>query len=239
MAIEKKWEEVPQQLFTADGTVNGIITVASVAGYFVKQMISIQSLTQPPQRLQIKRVLSPTKIKVGPSDKSIKTETDVSLYLVSEGSVIYAAEQERTHIPTEEHERAVYAEEPIVAKRVISVDEFGRYWNYNNPFPVSIEESSNPIPTNEKISVVDVNKDSQIAFTFPVSFNGYKIRVRDANDKVKLAFASTDIANGNYYTIDMGWEYESPKDKNFQSGKTIYIQGVHKNNSKVEIIYFY
>jgi hypothetical protein len=54
---------------------------------------------------------------------------------------VYAVVQDRPSIAPADYERAVYAEEPIVAKRVIMVDEFGNYYNEDNPFPINAEFS--------------------------------------------------------------------------------------------------
>lgn len=239
MAIEKRWAEIPTQPFIADGTENGIVTILNATGYYVKRRVAISAVGESDLRLEVKRVISPTQIIVGPIGKNLQSTTNLTAYTVAKISTIHAVEDKRPEIPNVDYERAVYDEEPIVAKRVVNVDEFGRYWNYSNPFPVSIEESVNPVPTIEKIVIIDIDKTNEASFTFPVDFDSYKIRVREANDEMRLAFNAGDIANGDYYTVDMGFEYESPQNKNFQSGKTIFMKGVNKNSSKVEIIYYY
>ena len=239
MAIEKRWAEVPQQLFAADGTEGGVITVADTAGYYVKRRLAVNAVGEPELRVEVKRVLSPTQIVVGPVGKNLQTNIDLSNYTTAKIAAVHATEDKRPEIPQVDYVRAVYDEEPVVAWRTVGVDKYGRDWDYTNPLPVSVEESANPTPTTEKIAVVDIDKTNIVEFTFPVDCDSYKVRVRDANDKMKLAFNNGDIGNDNYYTIDMGWEYESPKNKNFQSGKKLYMQGFYKNNSKVEIIYYY
>ena len=138
MFVEKKRLSVPPRLFTANGDSNGTVTVLDTRGFFVKQRVQIQSDTLQPQEFEIKRFLSPTTFKVGPRGKSITTYSDISEFLVSDNASISAVEQDRPGITKDEHERAVYAEEPIVAKRTVSVDEFGNYYNTNNRLPVDI-----------------------------------------------------------------------------------------------------
>lgn len=136
MAREKRWLAVSPQNFTADGTVDGIITVASTSGFKVKQQIALISNTQLKELFQVKRVFSSIQLAVGPLRSGIDRRSDVSAFLTADSATIEAAEQARPAIPLTEHERAVYEEEPTVAKRVIDVDEFGNPYSKANPKPV-------------------------------------------------------------------------------------------------------
>lgn len=139
MFIEKKRQKVLPRLLTADGTAHGLVTVTNTRGFFVKQKISIRSNTQPPVTLEIKRFDSLFSFYVGPLPENkgkISDRSDISAYTVADGATIEAGEQDRPGIKQDEHQRAVYVEEPVVAKRVISVDEDGDYYNEDNPLPV-------------------------------------------------------------------------------------------------------
>jgi hypothetical protein len=138
MFIEKKRKGVSPRPLTSDGTTNGVITLADTSDLFVKQIIFLVSNTQQPRELEIKRFINRTTFKVGPKGSNIQSYSDVSDFLVSDGAILSAPEQDRPAITEKEHERAVYAEEPIVAKRSVLVDDFGDYYNTDNRLPVDI-----------------------------------------------------------------------------------------------------
>jgi len=137
MITEKKWLGVAPVPMTASGTTKGLVTVASIKGFFVKQIVNIKSSTQPSVQVVINRFLSDTQFFVGPVKGKIEDRADISAYLLANSPTVEAAEQSRSTITEVEHNRAVYAEEPIVAKRSILVDDTGNYYNSSNPMPVS------------------------------------------------------------------------------------------------------
>ena len=144
MAYEKRLKAVPLQLFTADGTNLGKVTVPDACAFKVKQQVVINSSVAGPLRLEVKRVESDFVLFVGPiSDhqhkSSILDRTDVSIYLVADGSSIFAEEQKRPNIPEQEIERLTYEEEPTVARRVVIVDPCGDKIDKTNPLPVTID----------------------------------------------------------------------------------------------------
>lgn len=139
MFIEKKLLSVAPVLFTSNGTDKGLVTVNSIKGFFVKQKVTVKSISPVRvQLLEIKRVISDTQMLVGPPGQ-INAREDLSVYTISSGASIEAAEQDRPGITTADHERAVYVEEPVVAKRQILVDEKGDYYNADNRLPVNID----------------------------------------------------------------------------------------------------
>jgi len=121
---ERRWLD-NLQTFTANGGSDGTITVADTAGFFVKQEVSLTSATQPRATYQVKRVTSPTTLKVGSVSRSLDDFTDVSAFLLADGAQIYAAEQVRPSIDYVFVLRHVYQEEPAVALRVLQVDQYG------------------------------------------------------------------------------------------------------------------
>lgn len=147
MAIEQKWPAVAPQLFTADGGAQGQISVADVRGFKVKQFVVIHSSTQPDIRVQVKRVTKKTgKIIVGPpSDQQtqgkagLRTTTDLSLYLVADGAYLYAEEQDKVKVKPDDQDIATYEQEPTVARRVVHVDQFGDFYDGDNPLPVALD----------------------------------------------------------------------------------------------------
>lgn len=146
MFIEKKRLGVSPKAFTFDGSQHGLVHVADARGFFVKQQIEIKSTTQPTVRLEIKRFVTLTSFYVGPKGK-IDDRQDISVYTVADSATIEAHLQDRPGITIDHHERAVYVEEPVVAKRVIGVDESGQYYNTQNPLPVRLSDGSINIGT--------------------------------------------------------------------------------------------
>lgn len=146
MAFERKWLRVSQP-FISDGGQDGTVIVGSTSGFKAKQKINISSIGQSPIVLEIKRVLSPTTMLVGPIDKGINSRTDISNYTVTDSAIITAEEQSKKHPTEKDREAALYEQEPTVAKRVILVDEFGRFYETTNPLPVQLSDGSIDIGT--------------------------------------------------------------------------------------------
>lgn len=138
MAIERKWDRIPPRAFVLNGGADGAVYLASTRNFKVKQKVAVEATGLPTLLLEIKRVVSPTKLIVGQISSKMSDRQDLSGYSLDKNPTIRAEEQDRSGIPNEQHERAVYAEEPIMAKRVIQVDEFGDYYSEKNPIPVSI-----------------------------------------------------------------------------------------------------
>lgn len=139
MAFEKQWGAIAPRSFTSDGTIRGVVTLSDTAGFWVKQKVAIGSNTQPQKEFQVKVVLSKTQLVVGPPDNKIQTTSDISGYTVALGAVISAGAQDKSQIPDKDHYWAIYAPDPIVADRVILVDEYGEYYTNENPLPIVID----------------------------------------------------------------------------------------------------
>lgn len=137
--LEKRFPVVLPQNFTANGSSNGVITVVDTRLFKVKQLVKISGTALPTlDKLEVKNILSFTQLIVGPAGGSIHTTVDVSAYTVALSSAIFYPEtQKRPTITADDFERAVYDEEPVVAKRVVLVDEMGNKYNAKNPLPVN------------------------------------------------------------------------------------------------------
>jgi hypothetical protein len=153
MAVEQKWLAVPPQLFTADGSTLGIITVANTAGFKVKQRAVVSAVSQPDLQVQIKRVISQTQMIVGPLPESINpvnkrqgsqllsVRSDLSAYTLAIGAYVYADEQEKAKLNPDDIWQAVYEQEPTVAIRTLQVDQWGNPYSNTNPVPVALESA--------------------------------------------------------------------------------------------------
>jgi hypothetical protein len=178
--FERKWAEVGPLLLTLDGTSNGELQVVSTQGIKAKQRIRLKSNSQPDEQFEVKRVINSTTLLVGPIGRPIDVFSDVSNFLVSESATLFAPEQQRPAIPDKEFERAVYEEEPTVAKRVIAVDQFGNSYTPENRLPV------------------DVGGDISIDGTIEVDLDGFST---SESDSVQI----TGSLNGSSNSVKYGF----------------------------------
>ena len=139
MALERKWNAVLPQLFTVDGTAQGVITLADTAGFKTKQLAYLLKNATNPLPVQVMKVLSPTKLIVGAINAKLSgwMPLDVSAYTVASGASIGAEEQDKIANPPDgDHYKAVYESDPTVADRVVFVDKYGNFYDNNNPLPI-------------------------------------------------------------------------------------------------------
>jgi hypothetical protein len=166
MAVEKKLLTIALTPFTANGTAFGVVTIADTIGFKTKQIIYLSASGLPTCTAQVKRVISPTQLIVGPIDGRVETNDfiDLSLYTVALDASIGAAEQSKNNIPDKDHYVAIYESDPIVADRVIPVDPYGNYYDANNPVPVALSETLQigNVSIVEGGNTVKVNPDGSI-----------------------------------------------------------------------------
>jgi hypothetical protein len=169
MWFERHLIEVKPRAFTVDGSSYGLVHVGDVRGFFVKQTVILTSDTQPPLQVEIKRFESTTSFYVGKKGENIDARIDVSAYKVVDNASVSAPKQSRPGITLEHIDRASYEEEPILAKRVIAVDETGEHYGKDNPVPVEVVSTAKLAPTD--FDEVTITRD---AFEDPVSYNFFK-----------------------------------------------------------------
>ena len=121
--LEKFYKEIPSQSFTANGTTNGVVTVASTISFKLNQLVVILNPSLPSVAGEIKAIFSETQMAVGPQSSNPNMRIDLSAYGTS--STISAPEQQRPAVATQDIERYTYEEAPIVARRTIAVDDTG------------------------------------------------------------------------------------------------------------------
>jgi len=196
--LEKRFPVVPPQAFTANGTANGVITIPDTTLFKVKQDVFIAGAALPTlDKLEVKNVLSRTQMVIGPDGGAMNLTTDLSLYTTAANSVVFCpAEQKRPAINQDEYERAVYEEEPIVAKRVILVDDLGNKYTQANPLPVDATVSVVVPP-------VTVDLDAMTPPNRPDPDNVLIVGSEDGT-KGGLKRAVKIDANGNTNVINMG-----------------------------------
>lgn len=195
--IEKRFAAVPPQLFTANGTQSGVITIASEACklFKVKQKVILTANTLPNLEVEIKEIDANDNIQVGPVPGSvpgqrtgIDTRIDVSAYTVALGATISANEQKRPAIDNAEIVRATYQEEPAVAVRSILVDDCGDTYNEDNPLPIAFDGTISIGSVEIKDpdgDILEVNTDGSINVNIinsvPTSTPGLDIRYNEVS----------------------------------------------------------
>lgn len=143
MAFERQIPAVSPILFTANGTNLGVVTISDTTGFYIKQLVALQSSTISGQiSFQVKNVLSDTQLIVGPADNKIGISPnffDISGYTVADGAFIYAPQQSKPPVPDKDHYLDVYEIAPVSADRVIFVDPHGNFYNDGNPLPIAFD----------------------------------------------------------------------------------------------------
>lgn len=212
MAIERKFDKIEPITFTSDGTSGGVVTVSDTKGFRVKAYVVLSANTLPTLQLEVKRVLSKTQLRVGPKG-SIDLKSDISAYTVSLNSTISQPEQDRPGVPTEQHERAVFAEEPILAKRNILVDEYGNYYNQENPFPVDATFNIDEVTVDVKLEAMTGNQPDNVLLVGTENglktgnkyafINNIKNQILSSHDrKQKFVYADFGTKNQRIVQVD-------------------------------------
>lgn len=234
MAIEKKWEQIPPVAFSANGTVDGLVTIPSTKGFKTKQKVNLKSNTQTQVLLEIKRVLSKTQLLVGPTEQKLTVVSDISGYLTADSATIDAPEQPRPSIPLQEHERAVYEEEPVVAKRVFIVDDWGEPYDSDNPLPVEATISDNAPQNLFVYRRAYITAGVEASQLIPSNTKKLFVSIAGKNGVMRTSFTSggTNDPSGDYVTTETGNSYDREGLKLI--GKTLYYQA-NKDNVIIEI----
>lgn len=235
MAFEKRWEAIPPVLFVANGTVDGVATLISTSGFKVKQEVMLKATGQDTLLLEVKRVLSATQLILGPLKASITTVLNISAYTTAAGATLEANEQPRPSIPLQEHERAVFEEEPTVAKRVFIVDELGQAHDEDNPFPVLATVSDNAPANRFAFRVAYPTANVEMAQLIPANTKKLYIAVEGLSARLRVSFTlngTIEADVNNFTTVHMGNSYFREGLK--LVGKTLYFQA-NKGNTVIEI----
>jgi len=127
--MEKQWAPASTKL-TATGTSRGLATVASTAGFYVKQKVALGASSVLNTKYQVQRVLSPTQMIIGPTGENINVGADISAF--GSGTAVNAGQQNRSNVPLQQISRYVYAEEPACALRNLLVDPWGNNFSAGN-----------------------------------------------------------------------------------------------------------
>jgi hypothetical protein len=238
--LEKRWKAVPPQLFTANGATDGKITIASACHLFkVKQQIILKSSTIPSHDiLEIKRITDDSTLYVGLKSKNIDSRYDVSAYLVADGASIEAIEQHRSSVPLEEFTRAEYEEEPVVAKRVVLVDDCGDKYNDTNRFPVEATVNiSGSNPFNHTIfNKLVPTATTEVSVVLPAKTEIITIMAR-SNKAVKIQYTFTGGESGTKFITIMPGVRKEINGVYMSTSRPLYFQlsSIDNGGTTIEI----
>lgn len=154
MALERKWRQLSPRSFVEDGKANGEVALDDTIYLRVKQIVTIEAIGESTLNLEVKRVISPTRIALGPKDTNINTRIDLSAYTVGKISTLSAAEQDKKIPSDKDQMKHSYEQEPILARRVINVDPYGDFYTVKNPLPVQL--------SNGSINIGSVNAELEV-----------------------------------------------------------------------------
>jgi len=188
---EKKYLDIAPRLFTANGTITGVVTIATTRHFKVKQRVILQTAIIPPSDFAVKRVISATQMVIGPINAPIEAFSDISSYTVAGGAMVYLPEQKRTTIPWEEQERATYEEEPTVARRVFMVDELGDGYRKDNPLPVQLSDGS--------INIGTINAELEVFLTHLDNYPN----LGEIHDSVRIGNGINEVTVNNDGSINV------------------------------------
>lgn len=198
---EKRYDLIPPQLFTVDGTNTGVITILNTYSFKVGQLVTLKSNTQSSLKVKIQRVISETQLIVININESVTTKNklDISAFLLADAATIELPEDKRPVIDLHEIQRQVYEEEPTVALRTHSVDWLGRPYDKTNPLQVQLSDGSIDIGTvNAELEVQLSHKDND-----PDAGDVHdSVRIGDGTDQLEInPDGSINIINNSYDKI--------------------------------------
>ena len=203
---EKRYLVIPPTALTADGTTEGVITIANTYCFKVGQCVLFkQGATF--LKAKIQQVLSETQFKVIDMGESITTKDDLDMSGFLAGATVElmgnAKERKRPVIELLEIQREVYEEEPTIAIRTHSVDWLGRSYDASNPLPVQLSDGS--------IDIGTVNAELEVQLTHLDNYPD----AGDVHDSIRIGGASgyeVEVTDTNRLRVDTTISPPDPRD---------------------------
>jgi hypothetical protein len=203
VATERRLEAIPPQSILSDGSEVGRFAVPDASLFKVKQLVKVFSDVDSPAIFQVKLVI-PGFIYLGAQKTAIDRYSDLSQYTTANNTKVSAEEQERPPIIPDAYNRAMYEEEPVVAKRSILVDKYGRKIDSNNPLPTTATISGDvTIGTNgydlndpDSLNVTGSEDGTKTGIKHSLKIGSdLKLEVKDTTAQTILSFISNQLAN--------------------------------------------
>jgi len=237
--IERRYTRILPVALSSDGQANGIVTLPDTCNFRVKMTVILSASGLGAARYQVKRILSSTEMVLGGEKEPLHSRSDISQYTTALSSTIEAPEQERPRLSIVDMEQAMYETEPVVARRVYSVDKWGNPYTEDNPLPTSAIVNLDNInvdisnPTQETIGRITILSDIEKPFTLPDKTVKYQIRSRDRESLFLANVLGETVDTGDNIYINRGFTYVSP-DLDIPDGYIIYIKST--KDGTVEIV---
>ncbi len=198
---EKKWDAVPNQSILANGGTEGQIIVPDSTLFRVKQKVFLKSDAQQSRNLVINGISKTGVLRLGKLGGAITESEDLSDFLTADNAIIWAERQDRSTITPNDYERAVYDEEPVMAKRVTQVDPMGNKYSVTNPMPVRLSDGDINIGTvngelEVQLSAKDGDPDAgDVHDSVRIGDEDYEVKIdADRNMQVIQANSANDKA---------------------------------------------
>lgn len=197
MAIERSWEAVGPVAFIANGSADGTVTLSSVAGFKVKQSVVISAISLPDLKLEVKKVISATKLIVGPvvTTGKLLARQNLSSYTLATSPTIRAEEQKKAVLPIADIIQAVYRQEPGTTIGVEIDDQFGN--------PIDSVKDSNGVNRLAVDGQFTADVDVQVEVQLTAKDNDPdagdvhdSIRIGDGVDEVNMTKAASGTVVG-------------------------------------------
>jgi hypothetical protein len=151
LAIEGKWGEIPPISVASPSTGFGILIPITTSGFKVGMAVTLSNNIRTAN--YIVAYVDHQKITLI-NDK--KTFEDLSDFNPVNNGFIFSSEQPKPVVPIQDQDWNRWENGPILADRNIMVDEFGRFYNLNNPLPIQLAQGS------VNIGVVEANVEVQL-----------------------------------------------------------------------------
>lgn len=173
---EKRYLALAPMLLTANGSADGLITIASTYRIKVGQTLTFKSSSVAIRLAKVKRVISTTQfVVIDPKDPvTTLNKLDMSDLLIADTATVELTQDKRPVIELLEIQRQIYEEEPTVALRTHAVDWLGRSYSKSNPVPVELSDGS--------ISIGTVNAELEVQ----LSHQDNVPDVGDVHDSVRI-----------------------------------------------------
>jgi hypothetical protein len=150
MAFPTRWPAI-QAVTTSNGTTTGIVTIASVAGWYVFQQVGLVNAAKTKTlSCEIKRIVPPNTITLGFTNQPGFNAQDVSAFLA--GSTLMAAEQTKAPVNGLDIYQAIFEQTPTSAIRTVGVDQYGNPlgqgiipFSFDSLQVTSVDGSGNPL----------------------------------------------------------------------------------------------
>lgn len=200
LSSERRWFAISPIALTANGTSDGVVTVSDTTGFKVKRRVKLESNTQGKTELEVKKVLSPTQMILGPISADMSDRADLSPFLTADSATIEAPETARPQIDNETTLRYTYDEEPTMARRSVLVDRYGQYYREDNPIPVQLSDGNIDIGTvNAELEVQLSSQDGEpdsgdVADSVRVGDQNFTANITPSDDELRNALNVVNLA---------------------------------------------